>query len=96
MSVYVDGAMIPADVPHRGRTVRGPWCHLTADTREELDTMADRIGLRWEWIQHPGTWKEHYDLTPPRRAAAVRAGAIELTRREAVELLQRRRAAEER
>ena len=51
---------------------------MTADTRAELDAMADRIGLRRSWIQHPGTWKEHYDLTRSKRCAAVAAGAIEV------------------
>jgi len=53
---------------------------MAADTREELDEMADRIGLRRSWIQHPGTWKEHYDVTEPRRKSAVREGAIEVDR----------------
>lgn len=80
MSVFVDRAFIPASVPHRGRTVTSLWCHMAADTREELDEMADRIGLRRSWIQHPGTWKEHYDVTEPRRKSAVREGAIEVDR----------------
>jgi len=68
MTVYVDNVNIRADVPNGGRMVRAVWCHMTADTREELDAMADRIGMRRSWIQHPGTWKEHYDVTGPRRA----------------------------
>lgn len=77
MTVYVDGVNIRADVPNGARTVRGVWCHMTADTREELDAMADRIGLRRAWIQHPGTWKEHYDLTQSKKRLALAAGAVE-------------------
>jgi hypothetical protein len=51
---------------------------MTADTREELDAMALAIGLKPQWIQCEGRWSEHYDLTLSRRAAAVRAGAIEV------------------
>lgn len=87
MSVYVDDAAIPATVPNGARTVQDVWCHMTADSRAELDAMADRIGLRREWIQCPGTWKEHYDLTRRRRRAAVRAGAIEVQAREHVQWL---------
>lgn len=52
---------------------------MTADTSEELHAMADRIGLRRSWVQNAGTWKEHYDLTELRRAAAVAAGAVEVS-----------------
>lgn len=79
MSVYVDGANIRADVPNGSRVVRGVWCHMTADTRAELDAMADRIGLHRSWIQHPGQWHEHYDLTKSRRALALAAGAVEVS-----------------
>lgn len=82
MSVYVDSADIRADVPNGSRTVRGIWCHMTADTRLELDLMADRIGLRRSWIQHPGTWKEHYDLTQSKKRLALAAGAVEVDSRQ--------------
>lgn len=75
MTVYVDDMLAEAVVPNRGRMVRGRWCHMFADTREELDAMARRIGLKPTWIQYPGTPKEHYDVTEPRRAAAIAAGA---------------------
>lgn len=93
MSVYVDNAFIAADVPNGARTVSGRWCHMTADSRGELDAMADRIGLRRDWIQHPGTSREHYDVTEPKRRAAVAAGAVERDWREmAIERVEQRRA----
>jgi hypothetical protein len=85
MAAYVDDAFIPAAVPNGARTVRSRWCHLTADTVAELHEFAKRIGLRRAWFQPdhrpgvltiPGSW--HYDLTAKRRAAAVRAGAVEV------------------
>lgn len=82
MTVYVDDFNIKAEVPNGKRTVKGVWCHMTADTREELDTMADEIGLRRAWIQHPGTWQEHYDVTQPKRNLAVQRGAVEVSFRE--------------
>jgi len=95
MSVYVDSANIRADVPNGNRVVRGVWCHMTADTRDELDAMADRIGLRRSWIQHPGRWDEHYDLTLSRRRLAVAGGAVEVVGLEHTRtfLLPRRRDA---
>lgn len=91
MSVYVDDFFTRADVPNGNHVVRGRWCHMTADTREELDVMADAIGLRRSWIQYPGTWKEHYDVTLSKRRAAVAAGAIEIDFREAARLHAERR-----
>lgn len=79
MTVYVDDMFMKATVPNGGRTVTGEWCHMQADTREELDAMADKIGLRRSWIQYPyDDVKRHYDVTRPRRAAAVAAGAVEV------------------
>lgn len=69
----------PARVRNGNRWVTSKWCHLQADSREELDAMADRIGLRRSWIQYPDIpWKRHYDVTESRRAAAVAAGALEI------------------
>lgn len=55
--------------------------------------MADRIGLRRSWIQYPGTWKEHYDVTMTKRAAAIRAGAVEISLHEAAARHKAKRAA---
>jgi hypothetical protein len=51
------------------------WCHLFADASEELHAFAERIGLKRSWVQRPETKWEHYDLTPQKRAQAVKAGA---------------------
>lgn len=93
----MDSVNIRADVPNGPRTVRGVWCHMTADTRAELDQMADRIGLRRSWIQNPGTWEEHYDLTQSKRRLAIAAGAVEVDARphELEVLGPRRRAMQE-
>lgn len=59
------------------------WCHLFADEKapDELHVLAKSIGMRREWFQG-----DHYDLVPPRRAAAVRAGAVEVSDEEAVKI----------
>ncbi|HMN12797.1 MAG TPA: DUF4031 domain-containing protein [Bellilinea sp.] len=44
----------------------------------ELHEMADRIGMKRSWFQDkPG--RPHYDLSPGKRALAVRNGAVEVT-----------------
>jgi len=71
VTVYVDEIM---RWPTKIRCFRNGSCHLTADTLEELHALARRIGLRREWFQSKGL-VPHYDLTPGRREAALRAGA---------------------
>lgn len=94
MSVYVDDMFRKATVPNGRRAVSGEWCHMEADTREELDAMADRIGLRRSCIQKPGhPVYEHYDVTRPMRARAIAAGAIPMTMLELSAVRKRKREA---
>ena len=76
MTVYVDDMRAPF-----GRMV---MCHMTADTTDELLAMADRIGVARRWLQHPGTWQEHFDIALSKRALALRYGAVEESMRDAV------------
>lgn len=92
--IYVDDMALPADVPNGRKVVRGKWSHLYADTHEELMTMAQLIGLNPKWIQHPGTYKEHFDVVQSKRAAAVKAGAQPVSWRHAGEFIAARREAE--
>lgn len=71
MSVYVDELR-----EHDTKLKWKIWCHMTADSDEELHAMADKIGHKREWFQ-PHPRGNHYDLTPSRRALAVKYGAVE-------------------
>jgi hypothetical protein len=67
------------------------FCHLLADTREELHAMADQLGVPSRYFQdHP--WRWHHDLPEPLRARAIELGAREVTLHEVGALLKRRRA----
>lgn len=88
MTVYVDD-MHKTDL---GRLGRMKMCHMIADTDEELHAMADRIGVARKWLQKPGTERRHYDIATSKRALAVKAGAIEITLRQASAMVARRRA----
>lgn len=60
-------------------------CHLYTDSAdlEELHAFAERLGLRRAWFQpKPQVYYCHYDLTPNKRAQAVRLGAVEVRRME--------------
>jgi hypothetical protein len=98
MAVYIDDASIPATVRNGARSHTSAWCHLTADTQEELHEFAARLGLKRSYFQ-PGKplggkpspfW--HYDLTAGKRAQAVRLGAVEVSAREMPALMRARAA----
>lgn len=82
MSVYVDRM--------RASLGRMVMCHMFADSREELDAMADRIGVQRRWIQAAGTDREHYDVCKSKRALAIQFGAKEIDRHGVVALLNAR------
>ena len=51
------------------------WCHMATDGEPgELHAFAERLGLRRAWYQ-----RDHYDLPPHGRAAAVALGAQEVS-----------------
>lgn len=79
MTIYVDDMRMPATVGSGPGAVTGRWSHLMSDepagASRELISFAVRLGLRPAWIQHPGTPKEHFDLTDAKRDLALRLGA---------------------
>lgn len=89
VTVYVDDAYIPAHLPGMRPAI---WCHLQADSDEELHAFAARLGLKRSWFQERSDRPEanHYDVTKTVRAKAVALGAVEETTREGA---RRRRAA---
>lgn len=81
--VYVDNYRAPFS--------RMIMCHMIADTHEELLKMADKIGVRQQWIQKEGTWEEHFDICLAKRKLAVTHGALQITSRELIAHLWRKR-----
>ena len=79
MTVYVDDM--------RAKFGRLIMCHMIGDTEAELHAMADRIGVARKW--HQG---DHYDIALTKRALAVAAGAVEITRCQASAMTLLRRA----
>ena len=80
MTIYVDNMRRYAQVDRgSGRVVTGRWSHLLADDPAELAAFAARLGLRPEWIQFPGTPREHYDVVEAVRRRAVAAGAVPIS-----------------
>ena len=68
------------------------WCHLFADTPEEvpeLHRVAAAIGMKREWFQNHHDDFPHYDLVPSRRAAALKSGAVDSDRYDTVNAARR-------
>jgi hypothetical protein len=83
--VYVDSM----DAPF-GRML---MCHMMADTTEELLAMVDTIGVRRQWIQNAGTYREHFDISRHKKRLALANGAQQVTGRQYAEILWRKRSA---
>lgn len=83
MAVFVDDARLP----FRHMLMS----HMVADSREELDQMADAIGIGRRWIQKPGTPEEHYDVCQSSRQRALKLGAISIDSRRLVAIIRARR-----
>lgn len=71
MAVYVDSE----EIQWRGRA----WCHLVADSLEELHAFAAQLGLQRRWFQER-SYYPHYDVTVSVRKRALRIGAVDANR----------------
>ena len=67
MAVYVDNARL--------KWRNKEWCHLVADSLDELHSFAQHLGLRREWFQS-STMYPHYDVTAGVRQKALALGAL--------------------
>jgi hypothetical protein len=61
------------------------WCHMWSDNTNHLVEFAQKIGLKPHWLQTKNRRFLHFDLSPAKRALAIKNGAIEVN---AVELLK--------
>lgn len=61
------------------------WCHLLADSLDELHAFAARLGLpRCAFQQPPQARFPHYDLHALRRRRALKLGAIAVDHRQII------------
>lgn len=66
MAVYIDDCRLA----WKGKQ----WCHMVADTVEELHHFAQLLGLRRDWFQDR-TMYPHYDITLNVKERALSLGA---------------------
>jgi hypothetical protein len=72
LAAYVDNVRIA----WRGRY----WCHLVADSLDELHEFAHTLGLKRAWFQAHASLP-HYDITVEVRDVALIRGAVAADRR---------------
>lgn len=82
MSVYIDNQFAGY-----GRMLMS---HMIADTHDELTDMAKAIGVPVRHIQYEGTAREHFDVCKSMRNRAIVRGAIAVSVRELVRMIQYR------
>lgn len=86
MSIYVDDLRVVIKNKH------WPYdraCHMIADSERELHIFARNISLKRCWFQTNTI--PHYDLTPNKRAQAIRLGALEITDKRLVMMINKYR-----
>lgn len=79
MSVYVDQPLDWGKGSVKEAARVRYWCHMMADTVEELHSMAAQLSMPRAWYQGPPKHiHPHYDLTRQRRERALQLGAVEM------------------
>jgi len=58
------------------------WCHLWADSVDELIKFALALGLKRGWLQNESGRFPHFDLVPTYRQRAIANGAVEMAFRD--------------
>ena len=75
MTIYVDNVKV--------KWAGSEWCHLVADTLDELHSFASQIGLRRQWFQSSASYP-HYDIKLSVRIKAIQLGAVPGTRKQII------------
>jgi hypothetical protein len=75
MTVYVD----KVEIEWNGKL----WCHMVADSLEELHSFSRQLGLKRSWFQGDAS-SPHYDITLLLRDKAISLGAVEVSKNQLV------------
>ena len=86
--IYID--------PPRPYPRYGLCSHLMSDLpgeegHAELMAFAKRLGHKPQWLQHAGTYREHFDVMRSRIEVAKRLGAVEVPTQRIVEMMHAKR-----
>lgn len=90
MTIYVDDM----NQPYGRMIMSHMFCHPVSAV-EELRQMADALGLNRKWFQHKKAEFPHYDVSFGFKQKAIKLGAVSITTREMVKIVQDRRVNDE-
>jgi hypothetical protein len=98
MGILVHAARATRPWPRAGVRRGDRMYHVLSDIpgsegSAELRAFVTQYGLRREWVQYAGTYREHYDAREPEGLAMLQDGARLATNREVGALLAAKRAA---
>ena len=89
MAIYVDDMRLPGRVGLHVST----GSHMFADTDDESDAFAVKLGLRLERFEEGNRWwLNHHEITAGKRQQAIRLSATPITNRDAGQIIVRVRA----
>lgn len=57
------------------------YCHMTADSIQELHEFAKAMGIKRCWYEISNSGLGHYDLNPENREKAIKGGAYVVSSR---------------
>ena len=63
-------------------------CHMFSEDVQATHKMADTIGINRKWFQNRVRFP-HYDICKSKRELAIQHGAIPITRRQLVSLIEK-------
>jgi len=83
MTIYVDNVKV--------KWAGHEWCHLVADSLDELHSFALKIGLKRKWFQSSASYP-HYDVKLAVRVRAIQLGAVPGTRKQIIDCAKKLKA----
>ena len=86
MTVYVDKLKLKHPTSIWARKYGVKWCHLFADSLEELNEFAAKLELKPGYLHLKVV--PHYDLTPQKRRKALKLGAAKIQKDHLLALLK--------
>lgn len=97
MTILIHPARATRDWLRAGVRKGDRMYHLVSDLigsegATELHRFVRAYGLRPEWVQYPGSYREHFDVRADEGARMIADGARLITNREMGELLLAKRA----
>jgi Protein of unknown function (DUF4031) len=88
-------AWIPAGVRRGERIYHVVSDRFGPEGSRELRAFVQAYGLRPQWVQYPGTYREHFDTRVEVGLQMIADGVQQVTNRELGTLLRAKRAAQE-